>query len=339
MPNFLKKHWKKVLVLCAALLVGFLLYRQFFASQSQNLESAKVKRGTLEETLTISGQVNADQKADLQFQTGGQLAWVGIKVGDHVEKYQVIASLDQRQLRKTLDKYLQAYKKDRNAFDQTKDTYKDKVITDEIKRTIESSQADLNSSVLDVEIQDLTVKFSNLWTPIDGVVTRIDTPLVGTNITVPSQAIFAVVNPSSIYFSANADQTEVTKLHPGASAQLTLDSYPEQTVGGTVQDLSFTPVQGESGTSYEVKFTFPADNSGHQYKLGMTGDLTFTTAKKDNVLFVPIKFVKSEAGKRYVMVKDGDKTKKAYVTLGLETDNNVEIKSGLKEGQTIISIK
>ena len=71
----------------------------------------------------------------------------------------------------------------------------------------------------------------------------------------------------------------------------------------------------------------------------MTGDLTFITNKVTNVLIVPTIYIKSEGDKKFVWVKDGSNEKKAYVTVGLETDDKTEIKTGLKEGQEIINRK
>src|SRR3990167_2084606 len=56
-------------------------------------ETYTVKRQALKETATFSGEVDADEKVKLKFQTAGRLAWVGVKEGDIVKPYQGIASL------------------------------------------------------------------------------------------------------------------------------------------------------------------------------------------------------------------------------------------------------
>lgn len=309
--------------------VGFLVYQKIFASPAKPV-TATVKRGDLKEELTISGQIDAEEKAVLRFQTSGYLSWVGVKEGDSVKKFQTLASLDQRALQKTLQKYLAAYKKDRNAFDQDKDTYKDQVITDTIKRTIENAQADLNSSVLDVEMQSIANKYAALWTPIPGIVTHLESPNAGVNVT-PAQSEIDVVNPKTVYMAALADQTEVTGLLEGQSGKLVLDAYPDKTLLGMIRDIAFIPKTGETGTVYTVKFYFDDDNQNFQYRLGMTGDLTFVTGEAKGALYLPNKFIKTTGGKKYV----NGKTKKVYVETGLETDTDTEIKNGLSEGEIV----
>lgn len=323
----------KVGILLAVIVGGFLAYQFFFAGKAKPA-TAKVKRGDLRETLTISGQVDADEKVALRFQTSGYLAWVGVKEGDNVTKFQTLASLDQQQLAKQLGKYLAAYKKDRNAFDEITADNKDNVITDTIKREIENAQADLNSSVFDVEIQSIANRYAALWTPIAGVVTHLESPNAGVNVT-PAQSEIDVVNPKTIYLAALADQTEVTSLSEGQSGELVLDAYPDKPLSGTIRDIAFVPTAGETGTVYTVKFYFDDNNDSYQYKLGMTGDLMFVTKEAKGVLYLPNKFVKTAGGRKYVNEMRNGKVEKVTVETGLETDASTEIRSGLSEGETV----
>lgn len=324
-----------VLALLVLGVVGYSLVRGQQTSNIQKTDSVKVQRGTLEDKLTVSGKIDAEEHVTLRFQTSGKLAWVGVKEGDKVQKYQGIAGLDQRELKKKLEKYLNTYSSERRDFDQTtQDDYKDTALTNMIKRVLEKAQFDLNNSVLDVEIQDLTVQLANLWTPIEGIVTKVNSPYAGVNIT-PSQAEFEVVNPKTVYFSATADQTEVTKLSESMTGELILDSYLDDRIKGKIKNISFTPKSGETGTVYEIKFVFENDNSGYKYKLGMTGDLDFILKRKENALHLPVKFVKGGASGRYVYIlKNGERTK-VEVKTGMETEDTIEIVSGVGEEETV----
>lgn len=339
MASFVKKHIK-LLITIALIIAGILLYYFVISpTQASKVDTATVKRGTLEEKLTISGQIAAEEHAILQFQTGGQLAWVGVKVGDYVTKYQSIASLDQRQIQKTLQKYLNLYLSNRQDFDQTKDDNKDKVLTDALKRTLIKSQTSLDNTVLDLEINDLAKQFGSLWTPIEGIVVRVDTPYAGVNIVSPALAQFEVVNPNTIHFVAQADQTEVINFQQGQKGKLSLDAFPDKTIVGNIKEIAFTPAANQTSTVYDVKFIFPVENLQNKYKLSMTGDLTFVTGKKENVLYLPGKFVKNDNGKKVVTVRKNGKDEKVPVKTGLETDSDIEIKSGVGVGQIVVDIK
>lgn len=326
------------------LFIVFLITVIFIGGKSlvapQNLsgkkeESAMVQKGKLEEKLTISGKIAAGENITLQFQTGGRLSWVGVKEGDYIQKYQAIASLDQREVQKKIDSYLNTYMKTRWDFEQTKEDDKNILLTNAIKRTLEKSQFDLNNAVINVELQDLARQFSNLWTPIEGIVVKTDAPRPGVNIYLPTQAQFEIVNPKTIYLEATADQIEVVKLKEGMEGDLLLDSYPDTTLHGKIQTIAFIPKEGETGTIYTIKFVFDNDNSDYKYRLGMTGDLNFVIKEKDNIFFIPSKFIKSSNGDKYVYVLRNNKTEKIKVETGLETDSGTEIISGLSEGETI----
>jgi len=335
MISFIKRKYKLIVVIAAIAFIGIILYQNFFLnSKNKKTESVKVQRGNIEETLTISGTIEAEEKVTLRFQTSGKLVWVGVKEGDKVKKGQAIASLDQRELKMNLDKYLNTYMNKRWDFEQTRDDYKNQYVTDKIKRVLEKAQFDLNNSVLDVEIKNLAIELANLWTPIDGIVTKVTNPYPGVNIVYTSTE-FEVVNPDTVYFSASADQTEVTKLTEGMPGTLILDAYTDMPISGIIKNISFNPKTGETGTVYAVKFYLDSNNSNYKYRLGMTGDLTFITNRKENVLYAPLKFIKSQNGKRYVQVKRNGKLEKVNIEVGLETENNVEITKGLSEGEVI----
>lgn len=337
MFHFFAKNFRKIIILAVVFAIGYGGFQYFKQSRSKVKKTAfvKVERGSLEEKLTISGSIEADEHAILRFQTAGRLAWVGVKEGDYVKKFQMVANLDQRDVQKTLQKYLNTYMKTRNDFDQTsKDDYRDKVITDEIRRITQNSQLDLNNSVLDVELKDLAIQYANLWTPIEGLVIKVDTPYAGVNIT-PATAEFEIVNPNTVYFSALADQTEVVKLNENMQGTLILDSYPDNALVGLINKISFTPKSGETGTVYTIKFRFSEANDDYRYKIGMTGDVDFVTDRKDNVLYLPVKYIKKENGKQYVSIQEKGREVKKYVVTGMETDNNVEIISGLTEGEAV----
>lgn len=346
MFGFFKRHFKLIILVVVISFIAVYFFQTKVSSAGKKVVTETVKKGTLEEKLTISGTVEAEEKVDLKFQASGRLSWVGVKTGDYVKKYQGIASLDQRDVEKNLKKKLLAYMNERWDFEQGRDDksvrgreiYQVPGLTDAERRVLDKAQFDLNSTVLDVEIAVLAKEYAFLWTPIEGLVTRIDTPFAGLNIT-PATAEFEIINPKSVYFSANADQSEVVTLTEGQLGELVLDSYPDATISGMIKFIAFTPKTGETSTVYEVKFSINDDNSNYKYRMGMGGDLSFVTKKKVATLYLPVKFVKSENGKKFVMVKKDGKDKKEYVETGMETDVDTEIVSGVKEGETVYEQK
>lgn len=342
MKKFLIKFWW--LLLIGLLAIGFFVFKTNKASAvDKTKKSFTVEKRSLTDMLSLSGQIDAKEKADLRFQTSGRLAWVGVKEGDLVKKFQVIASLDKRDLQNRMGQLLNTYSKQRNDFEQSQQDNKDwqtnamtDAARDTVKRTLQKGQWDLNNSVLAVEAQNLTLQFANLWTPIDGIVTKVDIEQAGVNIT-PSSATFGVVNPKTIYFSTLADQTEVVKFVVGQKGEITLDAYPGQKFDGVVEGIAFIPKAGETGTVYEVKVKMTIPNENYAIKMGMTGDASFVFSQKDNVLVIPESYIKKVDGKKYVRKLVGDKFQQFLITTNASVDGEVEVTSGLNEGEKIYS--
>jgi RND family efflux transporter MFP subunit len=259
---------------------------------------------------------------------------VGVSEGAAVTKGQAIAQLDTRSVQKNIETELNDYKKTRWDFEQIKDNYKDLILTDSIKRTLEKSQFDLNNSVLQVELLDIAKRLSTIYTPIDGIVTRVDSPLPGVNITA-SQAQFSVVNPKSIHFDLSVDQADVTSLAEGMRASITLDSFPESTFSGVISRISYTPKTDEVNIVYKVVVAIEDLQStiGSKVRLGMTGDATFVLQKRENVLTLPLRAVNEDSQGSYVYIS-GKKDKK-YIRTGLAGESTIEIVDGLQEGDIV----
>jgi RND family efflux transporter MFP subunit len=342
MKRLLKNKFTWVIaILVVVVLVGWYKIGQS-AKKSVAETTYTVKKETVKQTLTVTGKLDAKEKITLRFQSSGLLAWVGVKEGDTVTKYQAIAGLDQQELQKTLQKYLYTYDKTRWDFEQTKDEYRAPAQNywglsvnqrNDIDRAFQQSQFDLSSAVLDVELKNIALRYATLTTPIAGIVTKVGTAIAGINIT-PIQAEFDIINPDSMYLSVLPDQTEVSTLTASQSVDIVFDAFPDTHIQGTVQSIAFTPKEGETSTVYEVDVRFPQEEM-MKYRVGMTADATFTTAEKSDVLAIPIRFLKSENGKNYVMRKTGKGKEKQYVQIGIESDDMTEITGGLAEGDIL----
>jgi RND family efflux transporter MFP subunit len=342
MRQFLKKRWYFAVLFVVGL--GLFLFQQQKPSVASDKTSTPytVSKVALSDSLSLSGNIDAEEHVTLRFQTPGNLAWVGVKEGDTVKKYQAVASLDQRDLKKRMEKYLNTYKVSRWSYDQAQSDSKDENMgglsdgaKDKLRRLADEAQFNLNNAVADVELQTLALQYATLTTPIDGVVTRVTSPYAGVNI-IPTQAEFEVINPTSLYFSSTADQTDVVKVKEGMMGKITLDAYPDQTINGEVKSIAFTPKEGETGTVYEVKVEFNSDNDLNKYRLGMSGDVNFVM-DNHSALAIPAKYILNEGDKKYVMKNVNGKKEKVYVQLGAsESDGDLtEITSGLSEGDVI----
>lgn len=343
MLHFIKK-FRVIIIISIVAIVGILYYSSHRAATQSSLTAIKpysVKKMDLKQTLTLSGKIDAEEKATVRFATSGKLAWIGVKEGDVVTQNQTMATLDQRDLKKTLQKKLNSYLSSRWDFEQSKDdelhTSTTGVTTDireAAQRIMDKSQFDLNNAVLDVELQALTIEYSSIQSPINGIVTKVDIPYTGINIT-PASAEFEVINPNTVFLSVLADQNEVVGMREGLKASIIMDSYPDESIESSITSVSFIPKTGETGTVYELKVPLPITNIDRKYKIGMTSDVVFVKKEKHQILAIPTSYIKTESEKKYVWKNISGKKVKTYITPGEEFDTETEILKGLKAGDII----
>ena len=346
MTSFLKRNFKKIIIttiIVAVITIGIIRSVNkskssnptIFNSQKQTIITPK--RETIKDEITLAGSIDATLKADLNFQTSGQLAWVGVKVGDKVKKYQAIASLDKAALQKQLQLDFNNYKTTVSNFYDTTDKYKDSIITTDIKRILDRNQNTLDNSVINYELGDLTIKYATLTAPFAGIITNITQPSNGINVS-PVNATFSIIDPNSLYFRSKIDQGDVPKIKVGDITKITLDSFPNQTFESKVSYIAFTPVTGESSTVYEVRFELPTKNNELLYRLGMDGDAVISLRQDDNALTIPIEAIQQDGDQTFVLVKESTNNilTKKYIKTGIETDTTVEILEGLSENDQIV---
>lgn len=342
MKQFWQKYKKFILVAVGIVFIVAISWR-LFRGKTEKYSLAKVRRGDLTQTVSASGKTKSQNQVDLKFQTSGLLTWVGVKEGDWVKKWQVIAQLDRRELQKTLDKYLRDYSEQRNDFEEMyRVTYQgakpEDALTDTARRILEKNQWDLEKAVLDVELKDIALKLATLITPIEGIVTKIDTPVAGINIT-PATAVFTVADPNSVIFVVNVDEADIREVLGKQKVKITLDAFPGQEFEGEVTKISFASITTTGGgTAFPVEISLP-ENTNLMFKVGMNGDAEIITQKKEGVLLIPASAVWQREDKNYVWKVVGGKAKKQEVKIGSEAEDSVEILGGLIEGEMVISEK
>ncbi len=337
MASFLNK-FKKPLIVGFILVISIIFIKyQISNKKPKELFSQKsqVKKTTISKKISGSGKIQSNAILTLRFQTSGYLTYVGVKKGDLVKKGQLIGQLDKNELEKNLKKKLNDYLLERWNFEENKDVYKDKALTDTIKRILEANQFKLEKSVSDVEIADIALKFSNLYSPIDGVVIDIDSPTPGVNIS-PAAASFTVADYNNVSFIVNIDETDISYIKKGQEVSIKLDAYENQEFKGVVDTIGFSSTTTSSGnTAFPVEIKFP-DNSSLRFKIGMNGDAEITAKTIKNALVIPVDFVFENSKEKYVYILENSKIKKRKIKTGIETETQVEIVNGLSENETII---
>jgi RND family efflux transporter MFP subunit len=331
--NWLVDHWIWLLVSLVVLGgIGYWYYSKTQAAITQT-QFEKPQRQTIERTIDAAGIIRADQIARLRFLAGGKVTFVGPKEGEWVKKGQTLAVIDRATLQKQLQQNLNSYERERYDWEGYKEDIKDTASTNDIERDTKSNQLTLNDTVLSVEIQDIAIRNTVLSAPFAGILTVSPTTSAGVQLTAAD--FFEVVDPESMQFIARIDEADIAQIQEGQSAVIELDAFRDKPIESRVSAISFTSVETGSGTQFEVEFPIASAATG-QFRLGMNGDVTIKLGKSENAFTIPLLATRTRSGKTYVDVKvAGSKTEEREIETGIETDERIEVVSGLSENDEV----
>lgn len=137
----------------------------------------------------------------------------------------------------------------------------------------------------------------------------------------------------------NVDELDILSMKEGLSAEVTLDAVENETYEGTITTVCGTTNSSDKTAQYSVEITFDKTD---EMLPGMNASVAVIVEEASDVMTVPLVAVSDEGRSSYVYTgydeSAGELTGKTEVTLGMSDENNVEIKEGLSEGDTIYYI-
>lgn len=150
----------------------------------------------------------------------------------------------------------------------------------------------------------------------------------------PQSAPFSVVDLSALRFTAEVDEADIDRVKVGMHALVTLDAFTGVEFETTVVRVNpVAQATATGGTVFEVELSL--GDTPRDVLIGMKGDAQIEVSSREGALTVPIEALFSEGGTDYVYVVSGGKLKKTVITVGATTDTEVEVLSGLDEGQVV----
>ncbi len=172
--------------------------------------------------------------------------------------------------------------------------------------------------------------------PIDGIVTEKN---IDPGETVSSNVVMVrILSASGFKVEAFVPEVDIAKVKEGDSSSITLDAYGSDVSFAAIVsriDPRETIIDGVA--TYKVTFGFVEKDD--RIRAGMTANIDIRTNGRTGVLTVPQRAVRTDGGKKYVdlLGADGKMRTSVEVETGLKgSDGNIEIISGLSEGQDVI---
>ncbi|KKP47727.1 MAG: Secretion protein HlyD [Candidatus Woesebacteria bacterium GW2011_GWA1_33_30] len=331
MMKLIKKKWKLLSVLLIiAIIITFLISKK----NNFSLKTATIQKGNISEELILSGDISASNYAKLAYETSGKVSYIGVKEGETVKKGKLLSKLDTTVLNSSYQialSNLRIYDATaQNILDQVKNHSSDETYSQKDSRT--TAEANKDKAYEAVISAKRNLDGASIYAPFNGIVTFVAHPFSGVFVSFGATEI-EIIDPTTMYFSVLADQTEVTKLINGQKVQIVLDSFEDKTYEGKVYNISFVPKIGESGSVYSVKVLFSGVNLlDSKFKIAMTGDAKFVTSEKENAFYVPSNFVKQDKNGNFVKLNQKDKL---YIKIGIESSDFTEIVGDIEEGLVV----
>ncbi len=179
-----------------------------------------------------------------------------------------------------------------------------------------------------------TYKPTPIVAPLNGVII-LRNVVVGQ--TVDSTVVIYAMSDKLIV-KADVDETDVGRVHLGLPAVITLDSYPDAPIDGTVFQILYEGVNTNNVITYGVKIE--PKNVPPFFRSQMTANIKLITNKRENVVLLPESAITPTAsGERQVMVP-GPKGRPIprIVEVGLEDGEKAQITGGIAAGDTVLLI-
>ena len=203
---------------------------------------------------------------------------------------------------------------------------------------------------------------TTIYAPISGTVSDLNKERG--EIAIGSQfqedVIMVIAQLGAMEALVNVDENDINAIQIGQPAEISVDAVLGEKITGIVSEIASSATVPAAGsavqkTEFEVKIAITSDTA--KLRPGMTASADIVTATRDKALVVPIQSVtvrtpeqlKDKDGKagRFTAGKDGfvevvfvvndGKAGARQVTTGIQSDDAIEIKSGLADGDVVVS--
>lgn len=218
---------------------------------------------------------------------------------------------------------------------------------------------------------------TTIYAPADGTISVLNVELgervLGTQ-QMAGTEILRVANLNNMEVEVDVNENDIVKIKVGDEAKVEVDAYLKKQFKGVVTSISnsaSSALTADQVTNFKVKIRILKESyqsllegkpaSYSPFRPGMTATVDINTKTRVNVLAVPISSVvvksdttaikgfkvedkdeknpapKSDKKLECVFVKVGDKAKIRIIKTGIQDDTNIEVLTGLKKGDVVIT--
>jgi membrane fusion protein (multidrug efflux system) len=321
------------------------------------VEVTKVSRGSVASHISVVGNLIGQQTVDVAPKAGGRLQSVAVKLGDAVRRGQMIAKIEDTELREQVN---QAEASHRVAeagvrrseadlslaqtnVERARNLYgrqllpKQQLDDAEARYVSAVAQLDLSQAQVaqsEARLKELRINLGNtsVVSPTDGFVSQrhVD-PGAWVSQNAP---VVSVVDIASLRLVANVVEKDLKAVNAGDPAVVEVDAFPGEKFNGRIARVS--PILDPATRTAAMEIEIP--NRENRLKPGMYARVLLEVDRRDNVLVIPKTALVDSQGRRGVF-QPNDENRATFkaITVGLEDNEKAQVLDGLSEGEIVIS--
>ncbi|MDE7091417.1 MAG: efflux RND transporter periplasmic adaptor subunit [Bacteroidales bacterium] len=264
------------------------------------LETARIERGHMENSVTATGTVEPITQVEVGTQVSGIIDKIFVDYNSRVTANQVIAELDKTVLEQELNSALSDLNSTKNEFEyqeknfkRTKSLYKKNMISqssyDEAVYNYNRSKNSYDKAKASYKKAQTNLGYATIYSPIDGVVVSRSVDVgqtVAASFSTPT--LFTIANNLvDMQVIADVDEADIGQVAEGMAVQFTVDAFPDDIFHGEVISVRIEPITTNNVVTYEVVINAP--NPQEKLKPGMTANVSIYAMRKSGVLLLPLK--------------------------------------------------
>jgi len=208
---------------------------------------------------------------------------------------------------------------------------------EQAKRNIDYTKKSLAYAAKSADYARKQLGKATLAAPFDGMIADImvDEGDIVPSPTMSPKTIIHLIDTSSMELKVDVDENDIPTVNPGQRAVISVDALPDLRIEGKVTYISPIPSSQSGVILYRTTVQFQS-LSGSQLRVGMSATANIVLQERKNVLLVPERAVYlNESGKSTVKVIIGGQAQERAVVTGITDGFDIEIISGLSEGETV----
>ena len=303
--------------IAAALLLLVALYRWWQSPAGDGAVeyvTMPVDRGAIEQTVIATGTVNPVKTIQVGTYVSGPILAIDVDFNSPVTKGQRVAKIDPapfavkvRQAEANLATARARAEKSRAdlalkrlLFERNRTLLAQKIVAqndlDTAKSNADQAEAQLaldEASALQAQASldeaAVSLGYTDIVSPVDGVVVARNVD-VGQTVAASFQTptLFLIAEDlTKMQVDTNVSESDVGRVRDGQPATFTVDAYPGQPFTGVVAQVRNAPITVQNVVTYDV--VIAVNNPDQELKPGMTANVTVSTARRDDVLRVPVR--------------------------------------------------